>query len=182
MRSMKSNLLRSTRGQSLIETALLLPFLLVLTFNAVNLGYFFYVYLNLTTAPRQGAEYSIQGQSSYLQSTLPSADDVNTLVTNGIGGSLPSASNTPTRVCTLALGLDSNGLGTSSQVPLCNNYGSGTGTFTTLQPDPEAPLLVLNRVDIQYQVAPLIPGGAFNLIFPSTGLTFHRWVYMRAEN
>lgn len=178
---MKTDITRNDRGQSLIETAFLLPFLLIIAFNAINMGYFFYVYLNLATAPRQGAEYSIQGPSSSQQNPLPTADDVNTLVSDDITGAIASASNTPTRVCTMALGLNPTGLGTASQVPNCNNYGSGTGTFSTLQPDPEAPFLVLNRVDIQYHVTPPITGFFFNLVFPSS-LTFHRTVYMRAEN
>src|SRR6266513_3617663 len=48
-------------GQALIESALLVPFLLTMILNAVNFGYFFLVALNLTSAPRSAAEYSIQG-------------------------------------------------------------------------------------------------------------------------
>jgi len=175
---MKLNLLCHREGQSLIEAALLLPLLITIAFNAINIGYFFYVYLNLATAPRQGAEYSIQGAATTQESKLPSADDVSTLVYEDVTGAIPSSANTPMRVCTLASGLSGSG---ASQVPNCNSYGVGAGTFSVLQADPEAPFLVLNRVDIQYRVAPLIPGGAFNLIMPPS-LTFHRLVYMRAEN
>ncbi len=34
---------RSTRGQSLVETALMLPLLILVVLNVVNLGYFFLV-------------------------------------------------------------------------------------------------------------------------------------------
>jgi Flp pilus assembly protein TadG len=180
MTRFRLGLIRKGDGQSLLEAAFLLPFLLALTFNAINMGYFFWAYLNMATATRQGVEYSIQGTTSFLQDTLPSADVVSTLVYNGLTGAIPSSANTPQRVCTLANGVDPNGAGTSNQIPLCSNYGTGSGTYSTLQPDPEAPLLVLNRVDVQYTVTPPIPGFLANLIFPSS-LTFHRYVYMRAE-
>jgi hypothetical protein len=181
MTSSDFGLHREREGQSLIEAAFLLPFLLTLTFNAINIGYFFWAYLNMATAPRQGVQYSIQGTSSFLQGQLPSADVVKTLVYADLTGAIPNSADTPQRVCTLANGIDPNGVGTSNQVPLCTEYGSASGTYTALQPDPEAPLLVLNRVDIQYTVTPPIPGFLANLIFPPS-LTFHRYVYMRAED
>ena len=42
----------SRSGEGLIETALIVPFLLTMILNAVNFGYFFLVALNLTAAPR----------------------------------------------------------------------------------------------------------------------------------
>ena len=178
MLSRRSNLLHDRGGQSLLESALLLPVLLAIVFNAVNWGYFFFVMLNLSTAPRQGAEYSIQGPSSIQQSQLPSAGDVDSLVSADITGAIATAANTPTRVCSLSLGLNAAGIGTASQIPNCSNYGSGAGSFSAPDPDPEAPFLVLNRVDIQYTVTPLIPGGIFNIVLPAN-LTFHKTVEMR---
>ena len=177
MRHLKLNLLHRNEGQSLLEAAFVIPFLLIFAFNAINMGYFFFVYLNMATAPRQGAEYSIQGSTTLYGTNYPSADTVNTLVQAGTGGSLPNGSSTPTRVCTVALGLSGSG---TTQVPNCNSYGTGTGNFTAVDADPEAPLIVLNRVDVQYTVSPLIPGTLFNLVFPNS-LTFHKYVYMRAE-
>ena len=174
---MRTRLLRSGKGQGLIETAILLPFLLVITFNALNLGYFFFVYLNLATAPRQGAQYSILGSVTTVNA-LPAADAVHQLLSDDISGAISSASTTPARVCSLALGTSSPP--NATQVPLCQVYNAGSDPFTAVQPDPEAPALVLNRVDIAYTVSPLISGGAFNLVMPSS-LTFHRLVYMRAE-
>jgi Flp pilus assembly protein TadG len=179
MRSVRSNLLRYPEGQSLLETAFLLPFLLTIVFNAVNLGYFFFVFLNLTTAPRQGAEYSIQGAATILQGQLATADDVSTLVNEDISGAIASAADAPRRVCTMQLGLVNKG--TASQVPACNLYGSRADPFSAQLPDPEAPYLVLNRVDIQYTVAPLISGKIFNIALPPS-LALHRLVYMRVEN
>ena len=180
MRSMRVNLLRRREGQSLLESALVLPILLVMVFNAINLGYCFFTYLNLATAPRQGAEYSIQGPSTIQGDPFPPASDVWSLVNSGISGAIPTAANTPVRLCIISLGINDTGIGTPNQVPNCGNYGTGTGTFSALQPDPEAPLLVLNRVDIQYTITPLIPGAAFNMGLPNP-LILHRFVYMRTE-
>ena len=169
-------------GQSLVETALLMPLLLTLVFNAVNIAYFSYALLNLTNAASQGSEYSIQGQSSNIGlPRLPSAADVSGLMVDGFKGAVPSVStaNTAVRVCTAALGL--TGSGTSSQIPRCT-VTYGTGSFPSMaasDADPEAPSFVLNRLDMQYTVTPLIPGGVFNVVLPPS-LTLKRTVYMRA--
>lgn len=182
VRNLKSALHRDREGQSLLETALLLPLLLTIVFNAVNLGYYFLVCLNMATAPRQGAEYSIQGPASQGQSLLPVATAVGGVVSSAFTGAIGSASvkNTSIRVCTAALGLIN--VGTSSQVPNCQvTYGTGTfQALTAADADPEAPYLVLNRIDIQFTVTPLIQGKAFNLALPSS-LTFQRKIYMRVE-
>jgi hypothetical protein len=176
----RSSLFRNGSGQSLLETALLLAILLAIVFNAVNMGYFFSVAVNLAAAPRQGAEYSILGPASQVQLELPDAPSIGTLVANDFTEAIASATSTNTsiRVCTAALGLSN--LGTSSQVPKCQViYGSGTfSALTAADADPEAPYLVLNRVDIQYTVTPLIPGTLFNLVLPPS-LSFHRSVAMR---
>jgi Flp pilus assembly protein TadG len=177
MRGMRSNLLHNRSGQSLIETALLLPIMLTIVCNAVNIGYFFYVALNLATASRQGVEYSIQGPASFQQLQLPSGSSISSLVYGDITGAMPSTVNTPTQVCSLSLGLNLSGKGTATQVPNCASYGRA-GSFTTQHSDPEAPYLVLNRVGIQYTVTPLIPGTVFNVVLPPS-LTFIRVVEMR---
>ena len=187
MRSMISTVLRGREAQSLIEAALLLPVLLVLTFNAANMGYMFWAYLNMATASRQGAEYSIQGVETIPESNLPTADAVKTLVYAGFGTSAAGGSSTPIRVCAKSSGLSTTFTG-AQQIPLCTTYGTG-GSFPTdpncttgaipICPDPEASYgLILNRVDVQYTVTPLIDGAAFNLILPAP-ITFHRFIYMR---
>lgn len=189
MRSMNSNAVRGSEGQSLIEAGLLLPVLLLLTFNAINLGYVFFSYLNMATATRQGAEFSIQGTNTVQGTNLPTADNVKSLVTDDITTAVPGGSNAPMRVCTQALGLNTAYSGANT-VPICNTYGTGGSWPSTdpnctggpsICPDPEAAYgLILNRIDIQYTVTPLIDGTAFNLIVPN--LTFHRYVYMRTIN
>jgi len=170
-RNLKAN--RHESGQSIIESAILVPFLIVLLFNAVNIGYYFTVALHLSTAPRQGAEYSIQGPVSQLQTNLPSASTVYDLVNEDITGAVAAAANPKSQVCSADVGLSNTG--TSNQITDCVQYNSFSAV--TPDPDPESPALVLNRVDIQYTIPPLIPGTLFNIV-PSP--TVHRYVQMRA--
>lgn len=177
----------------MIETALLLPFLLFLTLNAINLGYFFFVALNLAAAPREGVEYAIQGFQTPATLSLPNAGpactgstsgaSISTLTYNDMIGVLPAPA-TPcpdiasVQVCTLLNGVSNPG--TANQTANCTSYGPAT-TFPNPDPDPEAPYFVLHRVDVKYTVIPLIPGGPgnfFSLFLPP--LTFHRQVSMRA--
>ena len=58
-------------GQSLIETALALPFLLLIALNAINFAYYFFVAINLAAAPRNAVEYSVQGFATPGQLDIP---------------------------------------------------------------------------------------------------------------
>jgi hypothetical protein len=176
------------RGQSLIETALLLPLLLLLFFNAINFGYYIFVAVNLASAPRTGAQYSIQGSETPAQLQLPPAGpssspaSVSYLTYQDVRGVLPSWVNARVQVCSRTLGLSGSG---GTQTANCAQFGSGTESFTPAS-DPEAPFFVLHRVDIVYEVQPLIPafelptpGGPISLsLLPN--LRFHRQVSMRA--
>ena len=178
----KSERMHSESGQSLLESAITLPFIIYMLFNAINAGYFWAVSLKLATAPRIGVEYSIMGTTSTVQQQTPPVGSVTTLiytnVTNSIGS---SASTTPVRVCTLNQGQVSNG---SVLIPLCQTPNGGTFTSYPQYADPEAPPaaggsgLISNQVDIVYTVNPLI-SGAF-LVVGNAPLTLHKVVVMRA--
>ena len=184
---------RCSSGQSMLETALILPLLLLIIFNAVNFGYFFLVALNLAAAPRSGAEYSIQGFTSPGQVTLPNAGPSTTTTTvsyltyQDMTGALRSPSSASIQVCSKAIGLNSPG--TSAQTAKCASYGPAA-TFPTPASDPESPAFVLHRVDVSYTFTPLIPGTPFGLtLLPASicssgggtiSCTFHRQISMRA--
>jgi Flp pilus assembly protein TadG len=185
----------SSSGQSLVETALLVPVLLTLIFNAVNFGYFFLIAINMAAAPRSGVAYSIQGYSSPTASVLPSAGPstaattVSYLTYQDMTGAIYSPSSTPIQVCSQAVGL--NNTGASTQTAKCATYG-GTYSFPAAVSDPESPSFVLNQVDVAYTFSPLINGTVFNLfilatpVCSSTGGTvsciFHTQALMRAMN
>src|SRR6266481_5565382 len=76
---------RKSRGQSLVETILMLPLLLLIVCNVVNLGYFFLVIVNLTGASRTSALYSIEGSyTPYAQTEAPSGTSTGGSGTGGI--------------------------------------------------------------------------------------------------
>lgn len=186
---------RSTSGQSLVETALLLPLLLMLLFNAVNFGYFFLIAVNLAAAPRSGVAYSTQGNASPSVSSLPAAGPSSTTTTvsyltyQDLTGAIYSPSGTPVQVCSAILGLSNPG--NSTQTAKCASYG-GTYSFPAPASDPESPNFVLNEVDVAYTFTPLINGTMFNIFTlaaptcssssGSVSCTFHRKVVMRAMN
>jgi Flp pilus assembly protein TadG len=170
-------------GQSLVETALIVPLVLLITFNAVNFAYFFFVGIHLVSASRQGAEYSIQGFSTPRQLALPSAgpsdttSSVSWLALQDMTGLNSSSTNSWGQVCTEALGTASAGKAN------CSSFGNIPAgfSFPDTQADPESTFFVLNRVDVYYKVSPLIPVGLFGLtLTPSP--TFHYQASMRAMN
>ena len=164
-------------GQSLIETALFLPILIVLVAYAVDFGYFFMVAANLTSASRNAAEYSIQGFASPAQSALPATGPITTntsvaaLAVGDLSSLAASATTTSVEVC-------SKILGTTGNVTNCASYGPA-GTVFTPAVDPEAPTFLLNRVDVTYTVQPPIPLSFFSHPLLPT-MKFHRQVSMRA--
>lgn len=56
--------LRDTRGQSLIEAAVVLPLLLLLGFGTFDFAAIFYVYLSLEYGVSQATRYGITGQQA----------------------------------------------------------------------------------------------------------------------
>src|ERR1700740_1663683 len=86
-------------GQSLLETAVAMPLLLAVAFNIINLGFFWFMILTLTAAPRMGVEFSAQGGQAITSSSAPTATLVSSLVydnmTNAVHGA--TTSNTAVR-------------------------------------------------------------------------------------
>ncbi len=193
MRKRTSRFLGRTSGQALIESALVIPFLLMIIFNAVNFGFFFYVALNMTAATRSGGLYAILGPETPLNiASFPPAGSISNpisvsyLVYQDMTGALPSPSTgAAVQVCSSSVGVQNPG--TTSQSAGCQQFGSGT--FSAAPADPEAPRFMLHQVDIIYTFEPLIPGTPFGAVLLATptctssgGITctFHRRVLMRA--
>ena len=163
-------------GNSLLETAIMLPIMLAIVFNAINFGYFWFVGLTLSAAPRLGAEYLTQGGAALTGSSTPTTSTVETLVLDNLSNSLKATtSNTAIRICSST---SSSGVNSSSGIAGCDSYGMSY-TFTANTADPEKPTFVLDRVDVAYTVSPPISGSVFTVALPSN-LTFHRQVSMRS--
>jgi Flp pilus assembly protein TadG len=192
---------RDSQGQSLVETALMVPLMLIVVLNALNLGYFFFVTVNLAAATRTGAEYAMLGPGSPGTTNYPPANTgsmpVTALIYQDLTGAVWNAGNATIQVCSPSVIV--GGTGTSgtpvrtncvkcTSSATCSSATGTTGASATFVPssDPEA-AFVLNRVDVQYSFPPLIPGSPFNLILignlynTGTGqYTFYRHIEMRA--
>ena len=183
-------------GQSMVETALMLPLLLMLTFNAVNFGYFFLMAINLAAAARSGVEYSILGSATPGSLSLPptgtksTTNSVSYLTYQDMTGAIYSpSSGASVRACSSVNGV--NNAGTSTQTSTCTTDGSATFA-TAPASDPESPTFVLDQVDVSYTFSPLINGTPFNIFVLASPIcsstagsvtcTFHHLVAMREMN
>ncbi len=197
---------RSSRGQSLVETVLMLPLLLLLVCNVVNLGYFFLVVVNLTGASRTSALYSIEGSySPYDLQEAPSGTSGSSILTTpgtvtytvyqDLNGALVNPTGSTVQVCTqvninaaTAKGVNGTGSGQLANCETCTSSGCGAAGGGTPAPsaDPEAPSFVLNQVDINYTFSTLIPGRIFNIPLQASAMcnsgacTFKRRARMRS--
>jgi Flp pilus assembly protein TadG len=205
MRIRKTVLRRGETGQSLVETVLMMPLLLLLLLNTVNFGYFFLATLNLTAAPRTGVEYAVMGFDTPSAISLPASGPpsgpltVGYLTQQDMTGALSNPTGASIQICTqtnLSAGSGVNGTGANQRAncttctgATCTGVGGG-GAGIVPHPDPEAPVFILNRVDVTYTFIPLIPGRPFNLFLMASPIcnaagsscTFHRFAEMRTMN
>src|SRR5438128_1821871 len=155
--------IRSEGGQALLETAVTLPLLLGIAFNLINFGYFWFLVIVLSAAPRIGVEYASQGWITLQKSSAPGTSAVKDLIyenlTNAINGA--TTSNVAVQVCSIAKGVNS-----STGVTLCDQFGPSY-SFPGPAADPESPAWTLDRIDVEYTVTPIIPGTAFNVVLPA---------------
>jgi len=168
----------------MVETALVMPVLVLMLCFAIDIGYFFIVSANLVSSARSGVLYSGQGFVSPAQQRLPSAGTSGSLsdtagVAGLVGGDLSGLASMTTKttveVCSKQIGITqtSNGYVTS-----CSTYPSGSLSFTPDQ-DPESNNgMLTQRVDVMYTVSPPIPINFFTFTMPP--LTLHWQAEMRA--
>lgn len=197
----KSKRWNRSSGQALIETALIMPLILLVTLNVVNFGFFFVVAVNIAASPRSGVEYSILGFQTPGSLVLPDAGPPNTLSTisylsqQDLNGALANPTGATIQVCSSKNGpLSGSGSTTTTQCVSCTGTTCSTAATgnPAPAPDPEAPIFTLNRVDLDYIFNPPIPGTPFGLaLLPMPGCTqksgtvsceFHRQVSMREIN
>lgn len=182
-----------------METVLVLPVLMILILNAINFGYFLYVVLNLSVAPRSGVEYSILGSQAPGATGLPPAAGTGVTTASNLTyldmvGALNASTGATVQVCSKSLGLAGAGTSQTAKCEACSSSSSCSSTPGTGSPtpnsDPEAPSFVLNRVDVAYTFRLLIPGTPFGaVLLPSSACsaaggnvtcTINRHLSMRA--
>jgi hypothetical protein len=170
-------------GSSMIETALVVPVLVLILCFAVDIGYFFIVAANLVSASRNAVLYSGQGFISPGQLSLPSAGSGSLSDTAGVaglaGGDLAGLANMTTKtniqVCSKKLGITQT---SSGYVTNCSTFPSGSLSFAPDQ-DPQSNYgMLTQRVDVVYTVSPPIPVDFF--LFSMPPLTIHWQAEMRA--
>jgi hypothetical protein len=198
--------MRKNAGQSIVETILMMPVLLLFLLNAANFGYFFLVVTNLAAAPRAGVEYSIMGGATPAAIELPVTGTAATPL--GVGfltyEDMRGALNAPTtnaavQVCSAANGIANPGTANAKAVCAAPVGTVPAGfTFPGTSVDPElnagstAPAFILHQVDVAYKFIPLIPGRPFNILLLASPLctaggsnvtcVFHRQSVMRSMN
>ena len=170
-------------GSSMVETALMVPVLVLVLCFAIDIGYFFIVAANLVSASRNAVLYSGQGFVSPGQLSLPSAGSGSLSDTAGVaglaGGDLAGLANMATKanvqVCSKKLGITQT---SSGYVTNCSTFPSGSLSFAPDQ-DPESNYgMLTQRVDVVYTVSPPIPVDFF--LFSMPPLTIHWQAEMRA--
>jgi Flp pilus assembly protein TadG len=185
---------RGDSGQSMIETLLMLPIMLLVLFNAINFGYFFLITLNLSTATRSGVEYAMLGGRTPGDNGLVKPTEAANATYQDIFGAIGSPYGAAVKICTKQLGYAAGvancatctGAQTGST---CT--GNAAGNAADVDNEGASPRnFVLQRVDITYTFSPLLPPALFNLTVlaipscTSTGgnvsCVFHRHVSMRA--
>lgn len=172
------------RGSSMIETALVMPVLVLMLCFAIDIGYFFIVAANLVSSSRNAVLYSGQGFVSPAQQQLPSPGTSGSLAdTAGVaglaGGDLSGLANLTTKtkvqVCSKQIGTTQTSNG---YVAKCSTFPSGSLSYSPDQ-DPESNNgMVTQRVDVVYTVSPPIPIVFFSFTMPP--LTVHWQAEMRA--
>lgn len=197
---------RKSRGQSLLETILMMPLMIGIVLNAANLGYFFFVVVNLTAGTRTAAEFAMVGPNSpggtayapVCSTCTGTGPDIATVLYNSLGGAVANAAtNVTVTVCSPSVLVTAGGVTsgttkgyancwTCSKSGTCDKAGTaGSSSTSDLDPENTTAGFVLTRVQVQYQFKPLIPGSVFNLVFLNSlfsggQYTFYRSIEMRA--
>jgi len=184
----------------MLETVLMMPLMLGVVLNAVNLGYFFFVTVNLNGAVRTAAEYSMIGPGSPGTTAYPPACNkvascagagptVTDLLYHDLTGAVANATSANVTVCSPSLGTSSGYANcvtcTSSTSSTCGSVVTGSSATSNLDPENATSGFVLNHVQVKYAFSPLIPGTIFNLVLVNSAFsggqyTFYRTIEMRA--
>ena len=98
---------KGTRGEGLVEFALVVPLFFLLMFGIIDLGHLYFVQVTLENAVRQAGRYAVTGQKmtgetrlssivKVAQHAAPGLDLSQILISSGQGGSSVSSNGTPT--------------------------------------------------------------------------------------
>lgn len=133
----------AARGQSLVEMAIILPFLLGLAGGATDLARSYQAWLTVESAARNAAEYLATTETVDPAAAQAEATRIVCLESQGLPGFVAGTGANPTETCTspavtATLVLSTSAPGTGSN-PLGTAHVSVTLQFTTLVPWPTLP-------------------------------------------
>jgi hypothetical protein len=153
-----------------VEYALMLPVLLLLMLNAANFAPYLVAWITVNDAIRAATEYQIYDGAAVGQPPIPTAAQVQAVVTNGVQ-SLHNPSSVTVEIC-------SNNSSTGTAVITCN----GTGTTFTPTADIEPIHFVSTAIVVTYTYQPImgnftLPVINLPLTIPTTSMS--RTILMR---
>src|SRR5215469_13472527 len=106
-------------GQSLLEMALMLPFLLLLLLGVIEIGRYAYIGILVGNAARAGAAYGVQSNAQSIDTVGITNAAINDFMSNGQGNSLTVTS-------AVTCGCDSSGTVTTAGCTPATNPTAGT--------------------------------------------------------
>jgi Flp pilus assembly protein TadG len=154
---------RSQRGANLVEAALVLPLLILLTFGIIELGHAYSVYQTITNGAREGARYSVAPAPG--TSTLPADTDVKAHVCNYLQAGAVSCATAATAHATVSV-CQSCPAATGG---LCSN---ACNSSVTIDPTLAGVPITYTQVDISVPYSFLVLPGS---------VTIHSQAVMRNE-
>ena len=110
---------RRQSGQSLLEVALMLPFLLLLLLGVIEIGRYAYIGILVGNAARAGAAYGAQSNAQSVDTAGIHNASLNDFMNNGQGANLTVASS-------VTCGCDSAGVVTTAGCSAATNPTAGT--------------------------------------------------------
>jgi Flp pilus assembly protein TadG len=135
---------RSSRGQSMVEMALILPFLLAFVGGATDFARAFQASITLESAARNAAEY-VAGNSADSTAAQTDATRVVCLESTGVPGYTPGTGPQPDETCTnptatiTGFAVSTTDLGASTRNPIGTVTVTASAPFDTLIPYPFLP-------------------------------------------
>lgn len=139
-------------GQALVESAFIIPFLLLVIANVVNFGGMFYAAITVANAARNASQNFIYGSATVRNAATPTAGQVWALALEDTY-TLHNKNSIAIRVCFENRNDPSN--------PACSQQGPAAGTFSFTNPPidsrDEGAIFLNGWVDVGYTYTPFIP-------------------------
>jgi uncharacterized protein len=169
--------IESCRGQSLLETALVLPLMLLMVLNTINFSTYLYAWITVNNAARAALEYQVYNGVAIGFSAVPTFAQVCAVWSQDMS-SLPNIGTYTSASCSY----------TRATLAICSKAGtatavcSGTGSFV---PPADPTTYTLYSSDVTYTYTPFVSAFSIPVIgislSPPPG-TIERHLVMRAMN